>query len=100
MQAIEEIILGNSLVIKEMKKLIEMVSTANTTVLIQGETGTGKELVAEALHIASGRKGNNISVNCADYGQTVLEKNGWTDELSIDLASKEFKKFMQYEAYK
>ncbi|GIR96030.1 MAG: hypothetical protein CM15mP98_10000 [Paracoccaceae bacterium] len=65
MQAIEEIILGNSLVIKEMKKLIEMVSSSNTTVLIQGETGTGKELVAEALHVASGRKGNNISVNCA-----------------------------------
>ena len=56
MQAIEQIILGNSLAIKEMKKLIEMVSTSATTVLIQGETGTGKELVAEALHVASGRK--------------------------------------------
>ena len=33
-----------------------MVSIANTTVLIQGETGTGKELVAEALHVASGEK--------------------------------------------
>ena len=64
MQAIDEIILGNSLAVKEMKKLIEMVSISNTTVLIQGETGTGKELVAEALHVASGRK-NNISVNCA-----------------------------------
>ena len=49
MQAIEDIILGNSLAIKEMKKLVEMVSGANTTVLIQGETGSGKELVAEAL---------------------------------------------------
>ena len=49
MQAIDEIILGNSLAIKEMKKLIEMVSVSNTTVLLQGETGTGKELVAEAL---------------------------------------------------
>ncbi|GIR95687.1 MAG: hypothetical protein CM15mP98_06570 [Paracoccaceae bacterium] len=56
MQAIDEIILGNSLAVKEMKKLIEMVSRSNTTVLIQGETGTGKELVAEALHVASGRK--------------------------------------------
>ena len=73
MQAIEEIILGNSLVIKEMKKLIEMVSSSNTTVLIQGETGTGKELVAEALHIASGRKGNNISVNCAAIPSELLE---------------------------
>ena len=73
MQAIEEIILGNSLVIKEMKKLIEMVSSSNTTVLIQGETGTGKELVAEALHAASGRKGNNISVNCAAIPSELLE---------------------------
>ena len=63
MQAIEEIILGNSLVIKEMKKLIEMVSSSTTTVLIQGETGTGKELVAEALHAASGRKGNNMKLS-------------------------------------
>ena len=73
MQAIEEIILGNSLVIKEMKKLIEMVSSSNTTVLIQGETGTGKELVAEAIHAASGRKGNNISVNCAAIPSELLE---------------------------
>ena len=73
MQAIEEIILGNSLVIKEMKKLIEMVSSSNTTVLIQGETGTGKELVAEALHVASGRTGNNISVNCAAIPSELLE---------------------------
>ncbi len=73
MQEIEEIILGNSLVIKEMKKLIEMVSSSNTTVLIQGETGTGKELVAEALHVASGRKGNNISVNCAAIPSELLE---------------------------
>ena len=61
MQAIDNIILGNSLAITEMKKLVEMVSRANTTVLIQGETGSGKELVAEALHVASGRKGGNLS---------------------------------------
>ena len=73
MQAIDEIILGNSLAVKEMKKLIEMVSKSNTTVLIQGETGTGKELVAEALHVASGRKGNNVSVNCAAIPSELLE---------------------------
>ncbi len=73
MQAIEDIILGNSLAIKEMKKLVEMVSGANTTVLIQGETGAGKELVAEALHVASGRKGSIISVNCAAIPSDLLE---------------------------
>ena len=73
MQAIEKILLGNSLAIKEMKKLIEMVCASATTVLIQGETGTGKELVAEALHVASGRKGSNISVNCAAIPSELLE---------------------------
>ena len=73
MQAIDNIILGNSLAITEMKKLVEMVSRANTTVLIQGETGSGKELVAEALHVASGRKGGNISVNCAAIPSELLE---------------------------
>jgi len=73
MQAIENIICGNSLVIKEMKKLVEMVSPSNTTVLIQGETGTGKELVAEAIHTASGREGASISVNCAAIPSDLLE---------------------------
>ena len=73
MQAIDNIILGNSLAITEMKKLVEMVSRANTTVLIQGETGSGKELVAEALHVASERKGGNISVNCAAIPSELLE---------------------------
>ena len=73
MQAIDNIILGNSLAITDMKKLVEMVSRANTTVLIQGETGSGKELVAEALHMASGRKGGNISVNCAAIPSELLE---------------------------
>ncbi|MDC3093296.1 sigma-54 factor interaction domain-containing protein, partial [Paracoccaceae bacterium] len=73
MQAIDNIILGNSLAITDMKKLVEMVSKANTTVLIQGETGSGKELVAEALHVASGRKGGNISVNCAAIPSELLE---------------------------
>ncbi|MDC3068100.1 sigma-54 dependent transcriptional regulator [Paracoccaceae bacterium] len=73
MRAIENIILGNSLAVNEMRKLIEMVAGSNTTVLIQGETGTGKELVAEALHVASGREGSNISVNCAAIPSDLLE---------------------------
>ena len=64
MQAIEKIILGNSLAIKEMKRLIEMVCASATTVLIKGETGTGKELVAEH-YMWHQEEGSNISVNCA-----------------------------------
>ena len=54
------------------KSLLRWCASA-TTVLIQGETGTGKELVAEALHVASKRKGNNISVNCAAIPSELLE---------------------------
>ena len=43
MTNIDEIIIGNSLVIEEVKKLVQAVATTPTTVLIQGETGTGKK---------------------------------------------------------
>ena len=49
------------------------VNSSVATVLIQGETGTGKELVAEALHVASGREGVNVSVNCAAIPSELLE---------------------------
>ncbi len=48
--AINRIITGKSASAVEMKKLISMVAPSSTTVLVLGETGTGKELVANALH--------------------------------------------------
>ena len=55
--------------------LIGQVAETNSTVLIVGETGTGKEMVARALHDASGsrRNGAMISVNCAALSETLLE---------------------------
>ena len=73
MQAIEKIILGNSLAIKQMKKLIEMVCASATICFNSRRDGYGKELVAEALHVASGEKGSNISVNCAAIPSELLE---------------------------
>ena len=52
---IDDIIIGQSAPAKELKKLIEVVVEAPTSVLVLGETGTGKELVARAIHVASGR---------------------------------------------
>ena len=70
---IDELIVGASSSCKELKHLIKMVAKASTTVLVLGETGTGKELVAKALHGESNRKGPLISVNCAAIPSELLE---------------------------
>ena len=71
--AIDDIIVGQSAAVKEMKKLIEVVASSPTSVLVLGETGSGKELVAQAIHAASGRSGRLISVNCAAIPGELLE---------------------------
>ena len=70
---IDDIITGQSAPAKEMKKLIEVVAEAPTSVLVLGETGTGKELAARAIHAASGRGGRLVSVNCAAISSELLE---------------------------
>ena len=72
-RSLDEIIVGQSAPAKELKKLIEVVSESSTSVLVLGETGTGKELVAQAVHAASKRKGNLVSVNCAAIPSELLE---------------------------
>ncbi len=70
---INNIIIGESKNVLELKFLIEKVAKSESTVLVLGETGTGKELVAKALHVASQRKGNFIPVNCAAIPAELLE---------------------------
>lgn len=53
--------------------MIDRVSRTDTTVLILGETGTGKELVARAIHRMSGREGNMVPVNCGAIPEDILE---------------------------
>lgn len=67
-------IIGQSKGMQEVFGLISHVADSSTTVLIHGETGTGKELVARAIHMNSPRaKGPMIQVNCAALPDTLLE---------------------------
>lgn len=55
---------GNSLAMRRMFKLIERVAPMDNTILVHGESGVGKELVARAIHQYSGRHGPFVAVNC------------------------------------
>jgi len=69
-----EDILGSSPYISRVREFIARVAGTNTTVLITGETGTGKELVARAIHRNSLRaKRPFIAINCAAVTETLLE---------------------------
>ncbi|BCR06354.1 acetoacetate metabolism regulatory protein AtoC [Desulfuromonas versatilis] len=73
-QSVEHEILGRSPAIRRLLEDISRVAPARTSVLITGETGTGKELVARALHRASPREaGPLVTVNCAAFAETLLE---------------------------
>jgi len=67
-------ILGTSKEIKESILLAEKVAPADSTVLLEGETGTGKELFAQSIHNASPRKNKPfIAVNCSAFPKDLLE---------------------------
>ena len=70
---IDKFIIGKSKSVIELKLLIKKVAPTDSTVLVLGETGTGKELVAEAIHNSSNRKGQFIPVNCAAIPSELLE---------------------------
>jgi len=67
-------IIGNSGKMRELFSLIHMVSKTSSTVLIRGESGIGKELVAEAIHMSSNREaGNLVKVNCSALPDSLIE---------------------------
>jgi formate hydrogenlyase transcriptional activator len=69
-----EDIVGNSEPLRRVLREIETVAPADSTVLIYGETGTGKELIARALHNLSSRKSNAfVKLNCAAMPTGLLE---------------------------
>jgi len=67
-------LVGNSEVMLNLKRLIAQVGPDDAPILIQGETGTGKELVARAIHHHSRRSHHNfVPVDCAAISETVIE---------------------------
>lgn len=66
--------IGSSPAMQEVYRLVRLVAHRNTTVLITGDTGTGKELVARAIHLVSPRMRQPfITVNCAAIPEALLE---------------------------
>lgn len=69
-----EAIVGASPLILQAKKLAEKVAVTDATVLLTGETGTGKEVFANAIHQGSERKKNNfVAINCSAFSKEILE---------------------------
>jgi len=70
----EAILVGESREMRQLQHIIRLVASRRATVLITGETGTGKELGARALHMAGARRsGPMVAVNCSALPETLLE---------------------------
>lgn len=66
-------LIGQSDAMKHLFSVIERIARTGNSVLITGATGTGKELVAQAIHEKSGRTGQFVGVNCSTLPETLVE---------------------------
>jgi two-component system response regulator PilR (NtrC family) len=66
-------IIGRSARMQEIFSVIQRIAKNTSTVLISGDSGTGKELIARAIHYNSGRRGKFVSINCGALPETLLE---------------------------
>src|SRR6185503_5839160 len=67
------LIIGDSVSTARVRHWIRQMGPTRLSLLITGETGTGKELVALSLHSASGRRGPLVAVNCAAFPEFLIE---------------------------
>lgn len=65
--------IGETPAVQQLVQLVQRIAPTHSTVLIQGETGTGKELVAQSIHQLSGRTGPFVPVNCGSIAPDLLE---------------------------
>lgn len=88
-----ENIVGKSKSMQQIFSMIETVAPSNATILVRGETGTGKELIAAAVHNISPRKnGPFIKLNCAAISETLLESELFGHEKGAFTDAKEMRK--------
>jgi two-component system, NtrC family, nitrogen regulation response regulator GlnG len=73
LQQRHELVIGRTPAMQEVYKVIGRVAPTDATVLIQGETGTGKELVAKTIHYHSARSGPFVALNCSAIPNELLE---------------------------
>jgi two-component system response regulator HydG len=91
-------VIGDSAQMREVIERLKRIAPTNASVLIQGETGTGKELVAQAIHQNSARKNEPfVALNCAALSENILEselfghvKGAFTDASSDRLGKFEY----------
>ena len=73
MKQLDRKIIGQSPAAVQLKKMIALIAPSDAPAIIYGPTGSGKELVAEALHEESRRKGRFVTVNCAAIPKELIE---------------------------
>lgn len=66
-------IMGASASLRQVLSLAEKIAPSDAIVTIRGESGTGKDLFAQAIHAGSGRSGRFVAINCAAVPETLLE---------------------------
>ncbi len=72
-QAGTERIIGQSMAMQQVRQLVGTLAPTDVDILINGETGSGKEVVARAIHDASGRRGPFVALNCGALPESVFE---------------------------
>jgi two-component system C4-dicarboxylate transport response regulator DctD len=66
-------LVGRSEAIEHLKVVVRNVAPTGVDILVNGQTGTGKEVMARLIHAASGRKGNFVAINCGALPESVFE---------------------------
>ena len=82
-------LIGHSAPMVDLRGKLKRIAGAATDILVLGETGTGKEVTARALHDFSGRKGRFVAVNCGAIPETMLESELFGHEAGAFTGAKE-----------